>query len=73
MATIQKILRGKALKEYQDECALRAFGMTAGQAQAEGICVRCKTPPAFHSEIGEREYWIPALCEECFDFIGGKR
>lgn len=45
------------------------FQLTREQAYAEKKCVRCAqlAAPKIHTEAGQREYGITAVCEECFD------
>ena len=57
------------LQNRKDELARNAYGMTAQEAWAKNICIKCKDPaPAkCHTEAGRDEYRISALCEDCFD------
>jgi hypothetical protein len=59
------------LKQFQDALAKDAHGMTVDDAWAKGICIDCKQPaePKCHTEEGNREYHISAMCEECFDAL----
>jgi hypothetical protein len=58
-----------ALKDLKDSITRAAYGMTAAEAKEKGICISCKKPPTFYSEVGRKEYGITALCEPCFDEI----
>jgi len=59
-----KMLGG--LKVLRDQLAVEAHGMTIDQAHAAGICLSCKQPPAFKTDLGRDEYRISGLCEACF-------
>jgi hypothetical protein len=60
-----------ALKDLKNSLAKAAFGMTPDEAQAQGICIKCKEPalPKCYSAAGRREYQISRMCEECFDAL----
>jgi len=53
----------------KDFLANRLFNCTIKEAQNLGICIDCKQPYRFTSELGHKEYRISALCESCFDQI----
>jgi hypothetical protein len=55
------------LREWKDAGSKAAFGMTATEAWAQKICIRCKQPPTFTTKDGQKEYYISGLCEPCFD------
>jgi len=59
------------LQQFKDQLAKDAFGTTAKEARAKGLCINCKEPalPKCYSEAGRREYKISGLCEKCFDEI----
>lgn len=57
------------LRAFQDAVSTAAHGMTKGEALAKAVCVKCKEPPRFKTEAGEREYGISGLCEYCWDEI----
>ena len=59
------------LQDFKDGVSRSIYGMTAREAQQQGICISCRRIPDFSttSEAGQREYWITGLCEPCFDSI----
>ena len=56
-----------ALDDFKDETARAAFKMTKSEAISRGICISCKNPPRFKTEMGRREYSISGMCEYCWD------
>ena len=55
------------LKDFKEKSSRLAFGMTIEEAYKANVCIRCKKPPEFQSDLGRREYMISAVCEPCFD------
>lgn len=43
--------------------------LTLTEGHEKTLCVRCKKPPTFYSEAGQREYSNSGLCEPCFDHL----
>lgn len=62
------------LQGLKDMVSISIYGMTAGQAQKEGICISCKEPAIgkCYSPAGVKEFHISGLCELCFDRICGE-
>ena len=58
---------------FLDSFAKRLFSMTARQAWLRGICIRCKeaVSPSEWELDDQAEYWISALCPDCFLAIMG--
>lgn len=56
-----------SLQDFKDDISRIATGMTRAEAHAKGVCVKCRKPPTWYSEAGEREYHISGMCEPCFD------
>jgi len=61
--------QGISLREFKDQLATEAHGMTIGEAQAIRICLMCKQPPQPRTDLGRKEYEISGLCEACFEAI----
>ncbi len=57
------------LDKFKDETARAAFGITKAEAINRNVCINCKQPPKFYTEMGRKEYDISGLCEFCFDLI----
>jgi hypothetical protein len=57
----------KSLQKLKDELSIIATGMTKSEATEQGICIKCKKPPTFSTEAGQREYGISGMCEPCWD------
>ena len=57
------------LQDLKDKVSLMAHGMTAAEAHAKSICVKCKQPALDKcpSPAGKAEYCISGMCEECWD------
>jgi hypothetical protein len=60
---------GLSLRQFQDLTATEAHGMTIDEAHAAGVCLACKQPPEFKTDLGRKEYRISGLCEACFEAI----
>lgn len=60
-----------SLEDFKDMSARAAFGMTKSEAHEKKICIACKKPPEFDSELGFREYCISGICEPCWDAMFG--
>ena len=56
------------LQGMKDEVSRQAYGMTAKEAQAKGICVSCKQPikDLIKTKVAQAEYNISGLCNACF-------
>ena len=61
----------KKLPDLLNDVAIQTFGITRTDTLMKGICIKCKRPAKehCHSIEGRTEYYISALCEECFDEI----
>ncbi len=59
----------RSLKELLDALAIESFGMTKAEALEKGICIKCKKPPTFSTDLGRDEYPRSGLCEPCFDAV----
>ena len=57
------------LNKLKNAFSQQTFGMTKQKAIQQGICIDCKKPPMFYTELGMKEYYISGLCEPCFDRI----
>jgi len=59
------------LKDFKDDLAMSAFGMTRGEAIKKAICVSCKRKVELpmEKEIDAHEYYISALCPDCWEEI----
>jgi hypothetical protein len=55
------------LQAFKDELSVAATGITKADAHKQGICIKCKQPPTFSTEAGQREYGISGMCEPCWD------
>jgi hypothetical protein len=53
----------------KDEFAKMIFGMSVSEAHEKKICIACKQPITFPTELDHREYLISGLCSECFEQI----
>ena len=60
---------GLSLRQFKDQLATEAHGMTIDEAHAAGVCLACKQPPEFKTDLGRKEYRISGLCEACFEAI----
>ena len=67
LASITAKEQAMTLQAFKDALSKAATGLTAAEAQQQGICIDCKQPPTFHTEAGRREYQISGICEPCFD------
>lgn len=57
------------LQDFKDAVSRLAHGMTAAEAKAANICIKCRETPVFITPAGKREYQITGLCEPCWDEI----
>jgi hypothetical protein len=60
-----------SLQQFKDDLAFSIYGMTEAEAHAKGVCIECKKPPVFTSELGPKEYEISGLCDACWDAMFG--
>jgi len=62
---------GNPLQDFKDCFARDLYGMTAGEAIEEGICISCKEPALEKctTELSRKEYHISGLCDPCFQEI----
>ena len=55
---------------FRDDVAQKQFGMTQKSAWELGVCIRCKQPPLkIKTPEEKREYYISALCPQCWEAI----
>jgi DNA-directed RNA polymerase subunit RPC12/RpoP len=61
------------LKDFKQELAMKAFGMTREEALKKWKCINCKEEVDYNnfSEIDQHEYYISALCPDCWEEILG--
>jgi hypothetical protein len=55
------------LRELLDDLSRAVTGMTRNEAVEQNICIACKQPPRFKTELGRKEFFISGMCEYCFD------
>ena len=61
------------LQEFKDNLSKLTTGMTTRDGHTKGVCIQCRNPPEFYSEMGRKEYGISGLCEFCFDLCDPQR
>ena len=60
------------IKDYVDEYAKKAFGISKSDAEAQDICPGCKKPiTPFRNELSMKEHRLSGLCQECQDGVFG--
>ena len=65
---MENVKRSPEMMNFLDTIALKAFGRTATDAKAQGICVKCGEPAtSFRDGLSEREYEISVFCQKCQD------
>jgi hypothetical protein len=67
----QEIFMSNPLHELKETFGKGIYGLSPTDCKEKGICISCKEPaiPRCHTEAGRREFYISALCEECWDKI----
>lgn len=71
LGTVRDVAFGGAvasLRDFQNSLAQVGYGMTYEEAWANMVCISCKktVDPTQWAEIDRREYFISALCPDCF-------